>query len=386
MFRMRRYRVFLIFAVIAVGALYHFTTLGRLESAGAASVEGLKNFGQKIESSSSFTSASKSEQAPNNEEKPDAKDLNEPIAVPSLVDSGTTKPSTAAVQESTSPATPASILKPASKGDDRLVGDASSSEGKVTPASILKPASKGDDRLVGDAPSSEGKVTPAATSIPVNKSTKVETGPADPIVEPGGGKGRMEIIAETGIPKIHWSQQPEHFPVPTDDIIQLPTGTPKTIPQIQHKFTTESASDKTAREDKREIIKKAFLFSWDGYRSKAWKQDELSPVSGKYRNPFCGWGATLVDTLDTLWMMKLKDEFEEAVDAVKEIDFTTSPRNDIPLFETVIRYLGGLVAAYDISGGTYKILLDKAVELADILMGAFDTPNRMPMTFYMWKP
>ena len=359
MFRMRRYRVFLIFAVIAVGALYHFTTLGRLESAGAASVEGLKNFGQKIESSSSFTSASKSEQASNNEEKSDAKDLNAPIAVPSLVDSGTTKPSTAAVQESKPPA---------------------------TPASIPKPASKGDDPIVGDAPSSASKITPAATSTPVNKSTKVETGPADPIVEPGGGKGRMEIIAETGIPKIHWSQQPEHFPVPTDDIIQLPTGTPKIIPQIQHKFTTESASDKTAREDKREIIKKAFLFSWDGYRSKAWKQDELSPVSGKYRNPFCGWGATLVDTLDTLWMMELKDEFEEAVDAVKEIDFTTSARNDIPLFETVIRYLGGLVAAYDISGGTYKILLDKAVELADVLMGAFDTPNRMPMTFYMWKP
>ena len=358
MFRMRRYRVFLIFAVIAVGALYHFTTLGRLESAGAASVEGLKNFGQKIDSSS-FTSTSKPEQASIDEGKSDAKDLNAPIAVPSLVDSGTTKPSVAAAQEPISPA---------------------------TPASIVKPTSKDGDSFVGEKASSARKIAPAATSTPANKTTTVGTGPADPIFEPGSGNGRMEVIAETGIPKIHWSQQPEHFPIPTDDIIQLPTGTPKTIPHIQYKFTTESATDKTAREDKREIIKKAFVFSWDGYRSKAWKQDELSPVSGKHRNPFCGWGATLVDTLDTLWIMKLKDEFEEAVDAVKEIDFTTSARNDIPLFETVIRYLGGLVAAYDISGGTYKILLDKAVELADILMGAFDTPNRMPMTFYMWKP
>ena len=85
-------------------------------------------------------------------------------------------------------------------------------------------------------------------------------------------------------------------------------------------------------------------------------------------------------------MMGLMDEFEEAVEAVKNIDFTTSPRNDIPLFETVIRYLGGLIAAYDVSDGAHRILLDKAVELADILMGAFDTPNRMPMTFYLWKP
>ncbi|KAF6219368.1 hypothetical protein HO133_005194 [Letharia lupina] len=357
MFRMRRYRVFLVFAVIAVGALYHFTTLGGLGSAGAASVEGLKNFGQKIESSS--PPASKSEQDSDSEERSNAKDINAPIAVHSLADSGTARPSIAAAQEP---------------------------ESRAKPTSLVKSASRYGDSVAADKPLSAGKVAPTATSTPANKTTKVETGPADPINEPESGKGRMEIIAETGIPKIHWSQQPEHFPIPTEDIIQLPTGKPKAIPQIQHKFTAESASDKAAREDKREIIKKAFSFSWDGYRSKAWRQDELSPISGKHRNPFCGWGATLVDTLDTLWMMDLKDEFEEAVDAVKEIDFTTSARNDIPLFETVIRYLGGLVAAYDISDGTYKVLLDKAVELADILMGAFDTPNRMPMTFYMWKP
>ncbi len=358
MFRMRRYRIFLVFAVITVGALYHFTTLGGLESAGAASVEGLKNFGQNIESPPS-PPISKSKQDSSSEDKSNAEDVNAPIAVPSLVESGTTRQSIAAAQEP---------------------------ESRATAASLVEPASRYGASVAGDKPLSAGKNVPAATSIPANKTTKVETGPADPIIEPESGKGRMEIIAEKGIPKIHWSQQPEHFPIPTDDIIQLPTGKPKTIPQIQHRFAAESASDKAAREDKRQIIKKAFSFSWDGYRSKAWRQDELSPISGKHRNPFCGWGATLVDTLDTLWMMDLKDDFEEAVEAVKEIDFTTSARNDIPLFETVIRYLGGLVAAYDISGGTYKVLLDKAVELADILMGAFDTPNRMPMTFYMWKP
>lgn len=68
------------------------------------------------------------------------------------------------------------------------------------------------------------------------------------------------------------------------------------------------------------------------------------------------------------------------------IDFTTSPRSDIPMFETTIRYLGGLLAAYDVSGGKYKTLLDKAVELADVLIGAFDTPNRMPVLYYRWKP
>ena len=93
-----------------------------------------------------------------------------------------------------------------------------------------------------------------------------------------------------------------------------------------------------------------------------------------------------MDSLDTLWIMGLKEEFEEAAKAIDKIDFTTSPRSDIPVFETTIRYLGGLLAAYDVSGGKYKNLLEKAIELAEILMGAFDTPNRMPVLFYQWKP
>jgi len=74
------------------------------------------------------------------------------------------------------------------------------------------------------------------------------------------------------------------------------------------------------------------------------------------------------------------------VEFVRNLDFKSSRRGDIPIFETTIRYLGGLIGAYDVTDGKYKILLDKAVELAEIMMGAFDTPNRMPDTFYQWKP
>jgi len=71
-----------------------------------------------------------------------------------------------------------------------------------------------------------------------------------------------------------------------------------------------------------------------------------------------------------------------------DIDFTTSSGNDIPVFETTIRYLGGLLGAYDITGQQkkYNGLVDKAIELAEVLMGCFDTPNRMPVLFYQWKP
>jgi mannosyl-oligosaccharide alpha-1,2-mannosidase len=52
----------------------------------------------------------------------------------------------------------------------------------------------------------------------------------------------------------------------------------------------------------------------------------------------------------------------------------------------VIRYLGGLLGAYDISGQKYEVLLEKAEQLAEVLIGAFDTPNRMPVLYYRWTP
>lgn len=187
-------------------------------------------------------------------------------------------------------------------------------------------------------------------------------------------------------PPVHWMRFPERYPVPSEAIIELPTAKPIAIPRIQHAPKSESPSQKATREFRLAAVKEAFNHTWTGYKRYAWLQDELQPVTGGSSNPFNGWAATLVDSLDTLWIMGFKDEFDEAAKAVNKIDFTTSTRGDIPLFETTIRYLAGLVAAYNLSDGKYRNLLDKAVELAEVLMSAFDTPNRMPVTFYRWKP
>ncbi|KAJ6441160.1 class I alpha-mannosidase 1A [Purpureocillium lavendulum] len=189
--------------------------------------------------------------------------------------------------------------------------------------------------------------------------------------------------------KVHWTKPEEHFPLPKASVITLPTGAPKKLPKIQHPFGAETEAAKAKRLERLAKVKAELERSWSGYRKHAWMHDELSPVSGKYRDPFCGWSATLVDSLDTLWIAGMKDEFDEAAKAVKDIDFTHSDRHDIPVFETTIRYLGGLIAAYDVSGGAegrHAFLLDKAQELAEILMGIFDTPNRMPVLYYQWRP
>ncbi|KAL1843585.1 hypothetical protein VTJ49DRAFT_868 [Mycothermus thermophilus] len=232
------------------------------------------------------------------------------------------------------------------------------------------------------------KATQAAT-VPDRKLPSNHDGTQKrPVAGDSAGEQQDQDAVPTST-AIHWTKPKEWFPIPEQSLIMLPTGTPKRIPTIQFAFPKESPADKEKREERLAKIRAETKRAWSGYRKYAWTHDELTPVSKRAKDPFCGWAATMVDALDTLWIMGLKDEFEEAVEAVKDIDFTTTPyREDIPVFETIIRYLGGLIGAYDVTGRDpkYRSLLDKAVELAEILMSVFDTPNRLPILYYNWKP
>jgi mannosyl-oligosaccharide alpha-1,2-mannosidase len=113
--------------------------------------------------------------------------------------------------------------------------------------------------------------------------------------------------------------------------------------------------------------------------------DEVRPISGGYRDHFGGWGVTLVDALDSLQLMQLDKEFAVAVAALRKIDFTNAGTDILNIFETTIRFLGGLLSAYDMSDAKYPTLLEKAIQLGDMLYAAFDTPNRMPVTRWDWR-
>ena len=100
--------------------------------------------------------------------------------------------------------------------------------------------------------------------------------------------------------------------------------------------------------------------------------DELKPVSNRSHN-WLGLGATLVDCLDNLWIMGMKREFAEAREWVAtRLHFTTT--KGISMFETVIRILGGLLSAFELSKD--KLFLTKSVELADKMMYAFTSKSR----------
>lgn len=58
----------------------------------------------------------------------------------------------------------------------------------------------------------------------------------------------------------------------------------------------------TARQ---KLVKKAFQHAWKGYKQFAWGHDHLKPISEGYHDWF-GLGLSIVDSLDTMYMMGLK--------------------------------------------------------------------------------
>ncbi|KAF2000312.1 glycoside hydrolase family 47 protein [Amniculicola lignicola CBS 123094] len=173
-----------------------------------------------------------------------------------------------------------------------------------------------------------------------------------------------------------WSKVPIHYPIKS--MTPLPTNAPLPLPRIQFNFTKEEANAKQIRESRRDEVRKAFLKCWRNYRKKAWMHDELQPIAGGSKDPFGGWAASLIDAMDTLWIMGFKEEFTSAIPDIEKVNFGSSTLERVNVFETNIRHLGGLLAAYELS--QEKRLLAKAKEVGEMLYHAFDTPNHMPIT------
>jgi mannosyl-oligosaccharide alpha-1,2-mannosidase len=174
-----------------------------------------------------------------------------------------------------------------------------------------------------------------------------------------------------------WVDFHPHFPRDPAEHVDLPTGEPMHIPRIQHHFKDKIGSKRKALSAvRRKEVEAAFQKSWRSYRKEAWLWDELRPIGGGGITTFGGLAASMVDSLDTLWIMDMKEDFYDGVAAVARMDFLNITGDGLNIFETTIRHLGGLLSAYDLSGE--KVLLRKATELGDLLLMGFDTPNHIP--------
>ncbi|XP_049960338.1 endoplasmic reticulum mannosyl-oligosaccharide 1,2-alpha-mannosidase isoform X1 [Schistocerca serialis cubense] len=118
----------------------------------------------------------------------------------------------------------------------------------------------------------------------------------------------------------------------------------------------------------------AFKHAWNGYKRFAWGHDHLRPITGAFHDWFY-LGLTIVDGLDTMYIMGLKEEFAEARNWVAE-NLHFDINRDVNLFEVTIRVLGSLLSTYHLSGD--KMFLDKAVDLGTRLLPCFSTESGVP--------
>ncbi|KAI9151930.1 putative mannosyl-oligosaccharide alpha-1,2-mannosidase 1B [Paramyrothecium foliicola] len=150
--------------------------------------------------------------------------------------------------------------------------------------------------------------------------------------------------------------------------------------------------------DKANAVKEAFQISWRGYYKYAFPNDNLLPATNGFNNDRNGWGVTPVDSLSTAIVLEDKAIVQQILEFIPTIDFTTTKVADesISVFETNIRYLGGLISAYDLLKGPYKglakdaalveALLDQAIVLGDSLSVAFKTPSGVPDPLIFLNP
>lgn len=125
-------------------------------------------------------------------------------------------------------------------------------------------------------------------------------------------------------------------------------------------------------------VREAIRHLWTGYRAAAWGADEVRPISGRRADAWGEVGMTILETLDTLWLAGLTEEFAEGERWVAALEFRRLDHaSRVSFFELVIRGLGGLLSAYGLSHR--PALLQKARALGEQLLWAFlDAGARRP--------
>ncbi|WEW54850.1 Mannosyl-oligosaccharide alpha-1,2-mannosidase 1B [Emydomyces testavorans] len=112
--------------------------------------------------------------------------------------------------------------------------------------------------------------------------------------------------------------------------------------------------------------------------------ERAEAVKEAFRN---GWGATAVDALSTAIIMEMPDVVYQILEHIATIDYSKT-NTTCSLFETTIRYLGGMISAYDLLQGPFSglvsdhtkvdVLLEQSKNLADVLKFAFSTKTGIP--------
>lgn len=190
--------------------------------------------------------------------------------------------------------------------------------------------------------------------LPMQVARPEPARPASPSKRPSTVVARPSPVESQGLPAVDVKAPPvSHVPDPKRE-----------------------AENRERREKVREMMKHA----WDNYERYAWGENELRPVSKKGHSAGIfgktAMGATIVDGMDTLYLMGMAEEFQRARNWVAENLSLNDVSSDISVFETNIRFIGGLLSCYALTGD--DMFKNKAEEIARLLLPAFNTPKGIP--------
>ena len=177
------------------------------------------------------------------------------------------------------------------------------------------------------------------------------------------------------------------------------------LPMPSSVKSTGWSSEPTKWRHRKELVRNTFVTSWDYYAEHAWGMDVFHPVSQKSTNMGCtkgtqadacpptGW--IIVDALDTAMIMNLTSRVAKAREWIStSLDFSKVD-SELSTFETTIRLVGGLLSAHylstsfpdlaplsddDVGAKGEDLYIEKAVDLSERLLGAFDTPTGIPLS------
>src|ERR1700722_5124437 len=130
-------------------------------------------------------------------------------------------------------------------------------------------------------------------------------------------------------------------------------------------------------------VRAEMAWAWRNYVELAFGHDQIKPVSGGAEEFFLpggpALGLSIVEALDTLYLMGLDAELEVGVRWIeRNLHFDID--GEVQVFETNIRMVGGLLAGWRATRN--KHLLDLAQDLAQRLLPAFaESPTGMPYRF-----
>ncbi|CZT04889.1 related to class I alpha-mannosidase 1B [Rhynchosporium agropyri] len=186
-----------------------------------------------------------------------------------------------------------------------------------------------------------------------------------------------------------------HFSQVVVPVIALFTGSSQAAPH-EDPMTRQSRPDNhTLNRERADAVKASFQFAWDGYEKYAFPNDELNPVSNNFSNSLNGWGASAVDAFSTALVMQIPEIVDTILEFIPTINFDETA-DQVSLFETTIRYLGGMLSGYDFLKGplgglasnatAVDLLLTQAERLASNLAFAFNTPTGIPSNNLFLNP